>query len=344
MDPRVKTQCVEWFIETKSALAVQRRFRRRFNGNPPSKNTIKAWYEKFMTYGSIHHRKGNGRPRVSEENIQRIHQSFLNNPRQSTRSAARELNIKHSTLHKVLKRVLHFRSYKLQIVQKITRQDWARRREFAVTMLDRLETDNNFLNRIFFSDEATFHVSGKVNRHNVRIWGPENPHFHQEHTRDSEKVNVWCALSCNRLIGPFFFAEKNINGTIFLDMLENFAIPQFENEQPNMILQLDGAPPHWRQFVRDCLDEHFPHRWIGRDGPIPWPPRSPDITPCDFFVWGFVKDRVYSNKVNSLEEMKQKIREAFDEIDVPMLRRVWADLEHRLDYLRANNGKHVEIR
>lgn len=55
-------------------------------------------------------------------------------------------------------------------------------------MLDRLETDNNFLKIICSSDEATFHMSGKVNRHNVRIWCSENLHLYQEHTRNSEKV------------------------------------------------------------------------------------------------------------------------------------------------------------
>lgn len=48
-------------------------------------------------------------------------------------------------------------------------------------------------------------------------------------------------------------------------------------------------------------------------------------------VWGFVKSRVNANKVNSLKEMKRRIRKAFDDIDVPMLKRVWADLECRLD-------------
>lgn len=37
----------------------------------------------------------------------------------------------------------------------------------------------------------------------------------------------------------------------------------------------------------------FPDWWIGRDGPINWPPRSPDISPLDFFLWGYVKDIVY---------------------------------------------------
>jgi hypothetical protein len=52
---------------------------------------------------------------------------------------------------------------------------------------------------------------------------------------------------------------------------------------------------------------HFPGRWVGRDGPIPWPPRSPDITPLDFFLWGYFKDIVYKTPVTSLVELKIRI-------------------------------------
>jgi hypothetical protein len=48
------------------------------------------------------------------------------------------------------------------------------------------------------------------------------------------------------------------------------------------------------------LDMHFPWRWVGRDGPIPWPPLSSDITPLDFLLWGYVKDIVYRTPVTSL--------------------------------------------
>ncbi|KAJ4438145.1 hypothetical protein ANN_14084 [Periplaneta americana] len=75
-------------------------------------------------------------------------------------------------------------------------------------MLDRLCADPDFMSKIFFSDEATFHVSGKVNRHDVWTWGSQNPPAIQEHVRDSPKLNVWCGLSQQQVIGPFFFAEK----------------------------------------------------------------------------------------------------------------------------------------
>ena len=48
---------------------------------------------------------------------------------------------------------------------------------------------------------------------------------------------------------------------------------------------IDGAPAHWGLNVRAFLNATFPERWIGRDGPTPWPPRSPDINPFDFFCW-----------------------------------------------------------
>ena len=93
-------------------------------------------------------------------------------------------------MHDVLHKHLKFHPYKLQILQEITQEGKVARKEFAMTMLDRVDQDNDFLARIMFSDEATCHVSGKVNKQNVRIWGSQNPHSTADHIRDSPKVNV----------------------------------------------------------------------------------------------------------------------------------------------------------
>lgn len=71
---------------------------------------------------------------------------------------------------------------------------------------------------------------------------------------------------------------------------------------------------NWKQYVRDSLNDSCPNFWIGRCGPTPRPPGSLDITPCDSFVWGFVKDRVSTTGINNKAEMKANIREAFQEI------------------------------
>jgi hypothetical protein len=57
--------------------------------------------------------------------------------------------------------------------------------------------------------------------------------------------------------------------------------------------QQDSAPLYYLGEVHKYLSTHFPGRWIGGAVLVAWPPRSPDFTPLDFFLWGFVKDRVF---------------------------------------------------
>ena len=175
-------------------------------------------------------------------------------------------------------------------------EDKPRRNEFAVKMLHRLDSDPSFLKRVCFSDESTFHVSGLINRHNSRIWGSQNPHETYELERDSPKLNVWCGIMHDKIIGPFFFAEKSLTAQIYFNLLIEYVSSHLEQYQPRVIFQQDGAPPHWGLAARQFLNDTFPARWIERDCPIPWPPRSPEIITLDFSLWGYAKDVVYRTK------------------------------------------------
>jgi len=84
-----------------------------------------------------------------------------------------------------------------------------------------------------------------------------------------------------------------------------------EEFQPRIIFQQDGAPRHWSSDVRRFLDATCPNRWIGRDGLTPWPPRSPDITPLDFFLWEYVKDKVFSTPVPDITKLKARNNRRF---------------------------------
>lgn len=278
-----KAQCVLWFHERKQPSYVQRQFRNKYKRTPPCVNTIKSWYRKFQETGSVADRKRSGRPRMDVDSIDAVRDLFDENPRISSRQAATYLDMPQSSVMKILHKELHLRPYKIQRVQALMPDDRPRRVEFANLIHEKILEDSEFLNRIMFSDEATFHVSGKVNRHNVRIWGSENPRVLHEEVRDSPKVNVWCGMMNNIIIGPFFFGESTITSSVYLDMLQQFVEPQVEELQPSIIFQQDGAPPHWGLMVRDYLNSKYPNRWIGRDGPMRWPPRSPDLTPLDFF-------------------------------------------------------------
>ena len=119
--------------------------------------------------------------------------------------------------------------------------------------------------------------------------------------------------------------------------------PQSEEFQPWIIFQQDGAPTHWRSHVRRYLDATFPNRWIVRHGPTPWPPRSPDITPLDFFLWGYVKDKVFSTPVPDITNLKARITDAFATITEDMLENTWREIDYLLDVPRATKGAYVEV-
>ena len=89
--------------------------------------------------------------------------------------------------------------------------------------------------------------------------------------------------------------------------------------------------------------QNFQTGWFGRDGPTPWPPRSPDITPLDFFLWGYVKDKVFSTPVPDITDLKARITDAFATITEDMLENTWREIDYRSDVLRATKGAHVEV-
>jgi len=91
------------------------------------------------------------------------------------------------------------------------------------------------------------------------------------------------------------------------------------------------------------LDAKFPNRWIARDGPTPWPPRSPDITRFKFFLWGNVKDRVFLTSVADVTNLKARITDAFATINKSVLENTWREIDYQLDVLRATKEAHVEV-
>lgn len=163
---------------------------------------------------------------MSEETVDIVPDAFQRSPQKSTRHASHELCVTQSTGIKILHRQLCLCTYKVQGVQALQPDNHPRRAAFAMEMLQRIDEDDDYLMCVCFSDEATFHTAGKVNRHNVHIWGLENPRVVLENEGDSPKVNVWCALMHNKVIGPFFFSKRTMSAIVYLDMMELYAAPQ----------------------------------------------------------------------------------------------------------------------
>lgn len=82
-----------------------------------------------------------------------------------------------------------------------------------------------------------------------------------------------------------------------------------------MWFQQDGARCHTARETIDLLRQHFPGRVISRNANVNWPLSSCDLTPCDFFLWGFVNSKVYANKPLIISEFKTEIQRVITEIE-----------------------------
>ena len=76
----------------------------------------------------------------------------------------------------------------------------------------------------------------------------------------------------------------------------------------------DGAPAHFSLSARRYLNQKFGLRWIGRGGPIAWPPRSPDLNPLDFYLWGHLKYLVYSTPLDDVRTLHARIVAAYQTV------------------------------
>jgi hypothetical protein len=68
-------------------------------------------------------------------------------------------------------------------------------------------------------------------------------------------------------------------------------------------LQQDGATSHTAKPTMEMLKQFFDDRIISKSL---WPPRSSDVTPADYFLWVYLKQVVYSNRSQTIEELKKK--------------------------------------
>ncbi|GFU67777.1 RNase H domain-containing protein [Trichonephila clavipes] len=177
-------------------------------------------------------------------------------------------------------------------------------------------------------DEAHIWLNGYVNKQNCRIWSEANPQVYVETPLHPEKLTVCCALLAGGIIGPYFFKNDEghnvtVNGDRYRAMITNFFIPELNNHDVQELwFQQDGATYHTARATIDLLKDTFGDRLIPRFGPVNWPPKSCDLTPLDYFLWGYVKSLVYADKPQTLDHLEDSIHRVIVDIRPQMLEKV----------------------
>lgn len=231
------------------------------------------------------------------------------------------------------------RPYKIKRLQTLEPDDHPKRLAFAQW----IQNNNDRLETIVWTDEACFSLDGPINRHNCVTWAHDNPRRIQTHCLHSPKLCVWMGFTAQFKLQPYFF-PATINQENYGQLLKDHVFPQLFNDDRTLTFQHDGAPPHYALSVRQILAAKFDQNHvIGRGYGIPWPPRSPDLSPVDFYLWGALKARVFHHFIpDNLDSLQQKIVEAWNDVAVDELTRAVHHLETRAETVISQNGGNIE--
>lgn len=302
---------------------------------------ISSHLNEFGTFKTVRNRRN-----IESANEINVLAQINLNPETSQRKIAGECNLSKTGVQKVLKKH-KYHDFKFKPVQNLHPGDEERRLYFCRWFRNRLREDPDFPVQVIWSDETTFTNSGIFNRRNKHFYAVQNPNLTQEvRPQIRFSVNVWCGLLDDQLLGPHFI-PGHLNGQAYVNFLQT----DFEEILDNLPLQTlrnlkwfqqDGAGPHNARIVTQHLDDRFAGYWIGTNGPVRWPPRSPCLNPLDYFLWGFVKNKVYDRPVQNVEILEARITEAFQSVSPVHIRNSVREMDRRTSLCIEHRGRHFE--
>ncbi|GBM38121.1 hypothetical protein AVEN_222860-1 [Araneus ventricosus] len=153
---------------------------------------------------------------------------------------------------------------------------------------------------------------------------------------------VWDGICANGKT-PLVFVDEGvkINHKVYRrDILKAVVLPWAKRHfgNVNWTFQQDSAPAHKTKKTQERCKVHFPEMITSAE----WPPYSPDPNPIDYSVWSILESRACSITHKSLDSLKQSIRLEWDRLKVEDLRPIAENLNKRLRFCIAAEGRHFE--
>lgn len=317
----------------------------------PSASNFQEIHRRLANSGLASNRERRDQQPVIDVAIEEaVLRSLFANPTTSTTRLALQHGISQSSAWRILRREgLH--PYHYQRVQHLHQNtDYRPRCVMSLWIQRQVIRDPEFPRKILWMDEATFTRNGITNSRNLHRWCYKgmNPRLKKASSFQVQfSINVWAAIIDDILIGPVILPRR-LNSERFLEILRD-ELPLLLMDVPldirrRMFMQMDGCPAHYAGIVRNFLNQTYPRRWIGREGPVGWPARSPDMTPLDYFLWGHMKQQVYSTPIDSEADLHDRIINCASTIknDREMIRRATQQIVMRAAMCLQQRGSHFE--
>ena len=332
----------------RNITVVRRKFRTHYKLAPkfvPSRMAFQRLVDRFIeSNGHVHPQLGSvGRPHFHEELAEKIRdflKPFRHNKKYvSLRTIANEFNISIPTAWRVLRKKLGWYPYKPQIVVPLS----DKHRFDRVTCQWLLKKPGNFEENVIWTDEKWFHLKQSPNKQNERYWSPVNPGVNVEcREQGGRKVMCWAAIVKGRVIVHWFPNNQSVNGDTYLQLLQSKLWPEVRSYASSCWFQQDSATVHTTTSARAWLKDKFSNRVISRLTDRPWPARSPDLSPLDFWFWSVAISEVRRCAPTTLKQLMGVVEELAAAMDPAEVMRAVSSLRRRAAVCVERQGASVE--
>ena len=194
-------------------------------------------------------------------------------------------------------------------------------------------------------DEAWIYLSDTGRRRSVQYVSRKGRRSSAEvsvHVANPRGVMVWAALSANGVSRPIFIEPgAKINATYYQEkVLKPFFAKDAKKLYPNgvFLFHQDSAPSHKAASTIQWLNSHN----VAFITPQQWMPSSPDASPCDYFLWGYLKAQLNKKTPRSIEALKRAIAAEMKKIPLDMIQRALRAWPRRCREIRYARGGHIE--
>ena len=313
-------------------------------GHPVGYSTLRRWATPSPLSIGPHNSRANRTGNITnvDENIEAIKQYLNEHQGQaSIREISAAVELSRSSVHRILKSEgLH--PYKCVEVQALSETAKAQRAEFCNLMLCQIDDDPTYHHRIIFTDETSV-GEPRLNHQNDRVWSESQPYEFREHRRIRQKAMAFSGMNYHLGVLPVYWVDSTLNTLRYMELLDSEVTPHLlsitgPNELKDYYIWMqDGSPAHISCPAVVLLYQTYDNI-ISKNSDIPWPPYSPDLNPCDYYLWGRAKEDYLSSP--NIQHHKIAFENKMADISLEECQKAIDDFPRRLQLCLGAEGGH----
>lgn len=345
MDQRT---CIQFCVKNEIKCSeVCKMLTKAYGESAMSKARIYEWYKRFKEgRENVKDDERPGRPSTSttDENVKKVQEMVMNDRRITIREVADDVGISVGSCHEIFSEVLRMKRVAAKFVPKLLNFEQKQRRmEVAQESLNEVNNDAELLKRLITGDETWvygYDVETKVQSSQWRRSGSPRPKKARQ-VRSNVKVMLTVFFDFNGIVHHEFLPQgQTINKEYYLQVQRRLR-EAIRKKRPDLwqnnswLLHHDNAPAHTSLLVREFLAKH-------KTVTMPQPPYSPDMAPCDFFLFPKIKRTLKGRRFASIDDIKGESLKELKAITKIEFQKCFEDWKKRWHKCIVSKGDYFE--